>query len=408
MFISSVIEESYMNHIELIRQGVPMEIVKSFYDYALQQITRPGCMCELYENEVDMTCVDQVFTEDHGYVSTKLLGVVSEDSQKPAAERLFPNLSPREEVPMMDELELKSTAECRDATHAELSGINEPFWNGSVFPPDELLRYDKDQERACHEYQGQPNDNGLWLSATALTAYVMGIVEQILLLPSDAEAVDSILKENIRFVYMGARCTRETGERLHVPAIFLESVVTRAHLTLKNCSTGPSSAFVAGFPNILSLPEIVRGSHEMFPEAVRQMSSLSSYGRSKFLSWNGTHVFLENLIDVMKANVTLQKYNRIFSDGTVTPKVSLSLACCAGYTKTARLKVVGRNTSKEQCCRHTCFRTYGSTVKRSIMNEMCCESCNEERCNVEELARVLQSQAFGFDRHRESAVTNVW
>lgn len=397
-----------MTHIDIIRLGVPMEVVKSFYDYALKQIGEPECKCAYYENEIDMNCVHRVFDENLGFATRRLLNVLSEDLKKPMVNRYFPHMSTDGNLSSQGELEKKASAESLEATLSELLNIEQGSWEGSRFPSDEMLWYSKGIARACEEFQGRMDENSLWLSATTLTAYVLGLVRQILLLPHAASAAEFILAEHIHMVYTGLQCKRQTGDMLQVPAIFLEGFVTRAHLTLKNSSIGPSAALVAGLPDILSLPEIVRGSDVLFPEAVRQMSSLSSYGRSKFLSWNGTDVSLQNMTEVLRANATLQRYSTIFSDGSVVPKTDVTLECFAGYRKIPRLKVLALNSSKEECCHVSCLHNVGSIVKLSIMNEMCCEACNGMGCNVEDLGKVIQTQTFGYERQRESSVANVW
>lgn len=402
--LSSVVEESYMNHVDLIRQSLPMEMVKFFYDDALQRIAVPECLCTTFETEVDLNCVNDMFVNDNGWISSQLLDIMTDDSLLPITERLFPYVELREDLPALRQLEQKAIAEGRETTIVGLNTINEPYWSGAQFPSDELLRFDREQDRACDEFAQKIDENSLWLPATALSAYVIGIAQQIFLLPGSTTAAETMLMEHARMVYLAARCKRVTGDHLRVPAVFLEGFITRAHLALKNSSSGPLSAFVAGFPKITSVPEIIRGTRHFFPEALIRISSLNSFGRATFLSWNRTHVFNDNLKDVIQANATLQEYNDFYSAENL-PDVNTVL-CGTGFKNNTRLTEV--SDEHEKCCSNSCMRFSGSSIKRSIMNEMCCEACNELGCNVDDLAQVMQTQAYGFDRERESSVANVW
>lgn len=405
ILLSSLVEDSYEKHVELIRQGIPMELVKTFYEQSLKEVSSNACVCEQYYGEVDSSCVNRLFIDDYGLVSARLAAVVSEDGSRPIASRIFPHLVLPYELPPMHELEYKAVTEGREGTLVDLDDIGEAHWRGVTFPTDELLRVDPKKDRACEEFDQKMNENSLWLPATALTAYVMGIAEQILLLPDYESAAESILGEHVRMVHQAGRCTRQTGDDLRVPAIFVESFVTRALLTLKNCSTITSAALIAGLPSISFVYDLVYSSRKLFPEAIRQMSSLNSFGRTKYLSWNSTDVFLQPLIDVMRANATLQRYTNIFSNGSIAAPAG-PLLCSAGFLKTARLTEV--TEERAQCCSHRCIQTSGAAIKLSVMNEMCCWACNEAACNVDELAHVTQTLAFGFDREPQSAVANVW
>lgn len=404
--LSSVVEDSYRNHVDLIRQSVPMEVVKFYYELALKKVSAPECICTTFESDVDWNCVNDVFTNDKGLTSTKLVEIMSEDTLLPIMERLFPYTELREDLPGLKQLEEKAITEGREATLASLSAVTDTSWSGASFPSDALVRFDRDQDRACVEYAEKIDTNSLWLPSTALSAYVVGIAQQIFLLPGSTTAAETMLMEHVRIVYLAARCKRVTGDHLRVPAVFLEGFITRSHLALKNSSTGLRSAMVSSFPEIMDVQEIIRGSRRFFPEIVRRMSSLNSFGRAMHMSWNSTHVYNEDLKDVMRRNATLMEYNEYYSVKTTAEVGADTVLCGTGFRKNSRLLEI--SDDREYCCSTSCVLHSGSIVKRSIINEMCCDCCNERGCNVNDLAQVIQAQAFGFDRARESSVANVW
>lgn len=403
--LPEVVQDSYPSHAQLIRRGVPMEVVRFFYELALKNLTEPDCICPSTEMVVDENCVNRVFTMEKNRTSAKLVEILERDSALAIPERLFPAVEPSEDLPAIRELEEKAITEGMDTTVANLMSVNHTTWSGASFPSDELLRFDRNRDRACEEFAQKMDQNSLWLPATALSAYVLGITQQIFLLPGSSSAAETMLMEHIRMVYLASRCRRVTGNQLRVPVIFLEGFITRAHLALKNCSTGPQSALVVGFPKITAVEEIIRGSRHFFPDVVKRISSLNSFGRSEYVSWNSTSVVGESLKDVMLRKAPLQQYNNFYSQKTPQSTVS-NVMCGTGFQNITRLIDVSEES--QYCCSKSCVLHSGSIVKRSIINEMCCECCNEDGCNVDDLAQVIQAQAYGFDRERESSVANVW
>lgn len=353
---------------------------------------------------VDLGCVFEVFSDNGRWVTRRLEEILELDVSLPDAERLFPGFGGSDTLPELDELEQKAMGDGLESSVVEIEKANEAGWRGVILPADEVLRYDKEHAKVCEEFSQKMDKNSLWISATSLTSYVLGMLHQLILLPRSIETGKEMLDKHVQLVYLAARCKRVSGDRLRVPVVFLESIIKRAHLALKNSSIGSGGGIIGGFPALTRVQEIVDVSRELFPGAIAQMASMNSFGRRRVLWWNGTDVCGDNLEDVMLANATGREYNELCNvQGEMRER---EVACGVGFTWRRRLREVERE--EEKCCSNGCIRYTGGEVKQSVMNEMCCEACNSLICNVEDLSQVIEAQSYGFEHSRESSVVNVW
>lgn len=237
-------------------------------------------------------------------------------------------------------------------TLSRVGNITQEGWAGSDFPSDETMRYDRDQARMCEEFEEKMDANGLWLPATTLSAYVVGICHQIYLIGGKTEAAAGILRQHVRMSYVAARCKRMDGDRVRVPASYVDGYMTRAHVAPKKMGTGPRSAMVAGFPAITDVWEMVRSSEHFFPELVRRMASVNSCGKAWWVTWNSTGVRAEDMQDVVGRNASLHAYSEFYGGRGKEGVAGGARNCSAGFRNVSRL--VQAEDPRLYCCSSTC------------------------------------------------------
>lgn len=410
----SVIENTYRTHVDYVRMGVGRDLVNAFYNHALLSLSRNECVCG--ENEIALSCIETFFLKELQNATLDLWWVVMDDWDKLPDERLFPDLLLWDEIPNeLNELERRTMEESKSKTESEFLNVlqrkflhNETASIGRVIaqlPNDEEFRIDEDKEKACIEFDQKMSDSSLALSATSLTAYVLGVVHQMLLSSGSETMVTHFLQEHVRLVYNAARCLRLPGEALQVPTVYLDHFVTTAHLVLLNASVSLSTTLLAGLPPLTAMSSIVKISRKHFPRLIRQLSGLGSNGKTILVSWTGTELITEESVDVLIRNLSMSEVNSLLDSGLLSTNAiyfetdgvngsyirQQPTVCAVKFRWVDRLDRI--KDLKENCCSESCLREEGNVFDVNVLNEMCCNACNEYQCDVTELTRVLQVQA---------------
>lgn len=392
----TLIRESYRRHSDFIRSGLPMQFVLDSYNLALNQAGRSNC---LFDGVVSETCVTALFVSTDGYATRALHELIMDDQGKPIQDRIFRKYIHRSNLPPWDEDEIEKgmVLEFEAKTLARVVNGTAEEWKIATFPKDEnYLRQDSDNARSCAELRELTDQNSIYISSTALTAYVFGIAQQMLLSDERDETVRTILLRHVQLVHLSALCNRRTGDALKVPTIYLESMVTSCHLAMRRTSI--ASTLLSSFPSVTNMKDMIRGSRYFFPEAIARMSSLESFGTINLMSWTLQSeswperfaIDLQSLDQRLLASATLEEYSEFFTFETDPDN---SGNCSPTFEKNTRMILA--QSREEKCCKALCIRELplGREITRIALNEMCCDACSEKRCDQNELLQVAGIQA---------------
>lgn len=413
--VHTIVKDTFRAHVDYVRMGVGHDLVRDFYNNALVSLCEDTCVCG--EDAIALSCVRNYFLEEVQNATLDLWWMVADDLEKAPDDRLFPDLVLPHELPAdLKELELRALDECANRTGTEFkNAVHARFYqNVSLetespivyLPTDEQIRVDRDREKACVEFNQKVGPLSLTLSATSLTAYYLGTAHQMLLSSGENHTVSNILQEHVRLVYNAARCKLFSGDSLQVPTVYLNQLVTTAHLCLLNASASSSLTLLASFPPLTAMSAIIDTSQKYFPTLTQHLSGLGSSGRTKFISWTGTDLIIEDVVDVLLRNFSISDLGSLWDSGTLRASTrtvglnhfssGLSVARRAGICSTKfrwvdRLDIV--EFIEENCCSESCLREEGNVFDVTIINEMCCNACNGRHCDVNQLTNVLQVQA---------------
>lgn len=399
-----LMQDSYSRHIEFICRGIPMPIVKKFYRYALRQVLKKECQ-DYYEGDDDLyiwkTCINRWFASSDGYAVKTLLRELQRDKRRRDRRKLFPHFLGRRHLPKLEKRQEFFVDQARDRTmklidqyiEAVLSRHRRPrLW--IIFPKDEKLRIDKWRRTACWQYKQRRHHLDMRLSASTLTAYVFGIVQQIVLANPNDKSAQRILREHVRFVYSAARCSRKSYRKMQIPTVYVKGFVTSARLSLLKSKIKSSDTFISSFPRLDDIREVIRGSRKFLWWEVKVFSSMYSLGRARYLQSNGTHIFPKRLSHWLSKRASIQKFTKFHGKKEKKKLQQNPRRCKPDFKKHIRLEKFG--DPWKNCCSIGCLRKSGRRLAIQIVNEMCCSACNQAFCDVNKLSRVQEVDAFQF------------
>lgn len=421
--VAEIIKDTYKRHVDYIRIGVTSDLVNEFYNFALLNLAEAACVCG--KDSVAQACVNVHFFNEIEYVSLDLWWVVSDDRTKPSSQRLFPDLLEWSVLPAhLDELEKKEVEKLEHETYLEFSAEVERKYSEVTsgkgknntgigrqlvsLPSDEIVRFDPKREEACLELSQKVTQDSPTISARVLTSFVVGILNQVTLSKVFRDGmVNELISQQVRLVYNAARCRRATGQKLKVPIVYLDNLVTAVHLVLVNCSIQSSATVLGALPKLTEVDKLVRQSKRFFPRLVDRISGMGSSGLARYVTWTGSKLIVEPIWDTIKRNISLEemgKFDQVFRDNQLE-MIKRNGSCEVNFRFMPRLDDVKDN--REMCCSDSCVRTRGNVIDLFVLNEMCCRACNGLWCNVGELIHVLHVHSEWATKHNMFTIGEV-
>lgn len=391
---TNVIEYTYARNAAYIRQGLPSHLVAAMYKSALMDLATEQC---IHNGEIKLKCFEKMFSKDHSNATRDIIKELELDQARKPNDRYFPNFISLNEVPgHLDTLEKTSmVTEMKDTSTIFIDVVHKVYKNGELdsmysnlirFPSDEVLRFDPSQSVACREFQTFLTNTSLLLSASALTAYVVGIVEQIILAQMDRSAAKILLDQHVSLVYTAARCTRLKGELLIIPTTYLDRTIEMAHIVVLKSKIELASTILSSLPKLTDVLGLIRGSKRLFGDIIDQLDGLRSLGRSAYLFWENGTVKSLNLHEILGNETTIPTFSHYYhQDEMEKPK-----ECKEAFKLIKRLD--STNDDDERCCLKRCIQSSGNVIDLAISNEMCCRACNQLMCDDAGLKHVISVQ----------------
>lgn len=394
MSLSLLVTQSYRRHVDFIRQGFPMRMVQSFYNHAIKEAAKPECLVGTEMISLGK-CTTPLFDEHDEYATKSLQKLVSDEEVKAMEDKLFPDFVAKSDLPALTTTESSKIDEAETATFLRVNDGATYDWQVSVFPTDEEIRVDPGKNDSCTELADNMPYAGLTMRASSITAFVLGMAAQIVVVNGESPEARVILDKHVKLMYLAARCNRASGDTLEVPAQQLNNLIRKANLALISQSVSMTSS---AFPPFEYMKTIIDGGRHFFPEEIERLSSLNSYGKINYITWTGDSISSETLDKRMASQTTLETFQDYFEDQAASSPEE-EMPCSVGFSHQVRLGSI--QSPNESCCAETCIISSGRRLDVFIVNEMCCLACNQGLCDLSKLARVIQVEAFRFARSEQ-------
>ncbi|CAN8066514.1 unnamed protein product [Agarophyton chilense] len=370
--LGTFLTKSFRANADLIRLGVPSEVVKQYYDKAVMDVTL-SCNCS--STTIDESCVSLFFAEtmEVAYLRDLLeIDSVNENSESQLARRkLFPLFQTNM---TLYGLSVSQTEELNKGLDHLLSNsksvvsIQSRYWQRSRYPSDEEFFQDtfEAQKAACDAYKATVNLNNLTYPAWAATAYVIGLVLEVHKAQGNETAAMMMLADHTNRVYNGVRCYRVSGTHLEYPIFRMKQYMQTTQKLLDKTTT-------IFKPKLNDIREISSVPSQYHSRLVNVFSSLSSNGDSEtILQTDGTTTYREPVVNILQEELTttdLEESN------------SMHHECRDGYI--LALRAVPTASREEHCCSEKCELAELSLLDPfafAISQERCCGSCNYFEC----------------------------
>lgn len=413
---TSIIELSFKAHIKYIRRGVSRTVVKQYYDFALKQMTDSKCICDV--NMIDVTCVHDHFAPQVGNASLDLWWMIADDSAKTIkSDRAFPNLLNELKLPQfVDEMQQLAIEQCKRKTLRTFNiivakGFEEKALNTkstamvsnsdiTSLPEDEIIFVELEHDKVCEKHYQRVSQYTITSSSSAITSYVIGAIQQLAIISGHFKSdklkegthkvIEDVIKEHVDLVYTAGRCKRLNNKNLQIPIDYLYDLVLKTELAKRTALLTTSTTLLQGLPSLNDISLIASIGRKFFPQLIDRFSSLSSGGSTKYITWTGSNVVIEDVSEIVLRNSSV-KGVEVFSHQMRVYNDELNPNCGIEYTWVQRIQRV--MNWYENCCDPTCVWTVGGLLKNihlTFLNEMCCQACNAITCDVVRLSHVKQ------------------
>ncbi|KAI0563902.1 hypothetical protein FGB62_32g244 [Gracilaria domingensis] len=374
--LGTFLTRSFRANVDLIRMGVPSEIVKMFYDKAVMDVTL-SCNCS--SSTIDQTCVSLFFTETMEVAYLRDLLDIDLFAEEPGdrfrllqpGRKLFPLFRPNL---TLHGLSVSQTEELnKGLDHLLLSSksvvnIQSRYWQRSRFPSDEEFFQDtfEAQKAACDAFQAIENLTNLTFPAWGATTYVVGLVLEVRKARGNLTAAMMMLADHTSLVFNGLRCYRVSGFQLGYPVSKMEQYLVTTQKLLDETST-------VFKPDLNDIRQISTIPSMYYSHLVTTFSSLSSSGDGKTtLVSDGTIIRRESVSSILLENLP---------DTELLSSKNTRQECPDGYILTWR--AVPILSLDELCCSEKCELAELSLVDPfsfSVSQEKCCGLCNYFDC----------------------------
>ncbi|PXF49290.1 hypothetical protein BWQ96_00864 [Gracilariopsis chorda] len=393
--LNAFLSTSFLVNADLIRFGVPSEVVTKYYDRAVMDVAR---FCNCSSVSVDETCVQLIFEESLELSLLKgaldadsLLSKGQRDQVSPTAPenkvKLFPLYDPGKTLSGLSSTqteELNSHLTRLLSASKSVVSIQSEYWQRSRFPSDETFFQDtyESQKAACGEYQVASKMDNRTFPAWAATAYVIGLVQEVRKAQGEVSAAIDILAAHASFVFNGARCYRVNGLKLHIPVRKMEEYLATAQKLLNEA--GQRSHPIP----LNDIRKVSESSATFFPRLVTKLSSLSSNGDGRtVLVTDGT------TIERALVNTLLMGDPLLLGEITLGPA---AYECPERWIRVSR--VLPLANMDEQCCPEKCeyaALSLSDPFLYTVTQEKCCELCNYFICKDHTLLPELKISGDG-------------
>lgn len=371
--LSTFLSSTFLVNADLIRFGVPSEVITKYYDRAVKDVAR---FCNCSSVSLDESCVHLIF-EDSLEISL-LKGVLDADSllSKGEAEtatqetkiKLFPLYDPDKQLSGLSSKqteELNSDLNRLLSTSKSVISIQSEYWQRSRFPSDEAFFQDsyQSQKVACGEYQRAFKTDNRTFPAWAATAYVLGLVQEVRKAKGDVSAAIDMLAAHVSFVFNGARCYRISGAKLHIPVGKMEEYLAIAQKLVNSAAQRPRPI------PLNDIRKVSKSSTTFFPSVVTTLSALGSSGDGRTVLVSDGATIERELVDSL-----------LLGDPLLLGAVTLGTVdyeCPERWIRVSRVLLL--ENMDEQCCPETCEYaelSLSDPFMYSVTQEKCCELCN--------------------------------
>ncbi|KAI0559026.1 hypothetical protein FGB62_170g06 [Gracilaria domingensis] len=282
--LSIFLSGSYTANANLVRFGVPSEAVSTFYNTALKYLAQ-NCKCS--PTLLDEPCVDTKFNSDKEVTALRAL-LDSDETVADATKlfRLYDSQKTLNPLTNIQEQKLQLGLDLLNTNTHDLDIILSWGWQRVQFPSDDSFFQDDSSEQAtaCSTYDSLVQPGVQTYPASAATAYVLSLVQNVRRAGGDLTVAYQFLANHTAFVFDGVRCHKLSGDKLKIPINYMNDYKDQTHLLLKASGSSTSSVDLNDVRKNAGNAKLY-----LYP-LVTKFSSLISYGDSETVLYTNTEL----------------------------------------------------------------------------------------------------------------------
>ncbi|CAN8066510.1 unnamed protein product [Agarophyton chilense] len=369
--LSLFLNDSYVANADLIRKGVPSKVVSAFYNDALKYLAGE-CYCS--STLLDEPCVNTKFNTGGEVAELRSLAgsdeIITKDSR---LFRLYDSQKILSALSSDKEGKLNYGLQLLNNHINNLDMVNSPALQSIQFPSDDSFFQDESsaQKAACTSFNYIRSN--YTYPATGVTAYLLGLVQEVGIVKGDVAVAKQILQNYTSFVFEGIRCNRRSGDDFHIPINLMQAYKTEF-----------DSLLGASQLNSDNVEDIVKYSRSYLPSLVHDLSSLISYGDSEtVLVVNEINLYPNTgpLVERRYIEPILAADEGLTKGGPSAVDARNGGTCPQEWYFVSR--AVSLMSADEECCANPCellVLALTDPFLQEIERENCCASCNLYVC----------------------------
>eukprot|EP00178_Gracilaria_changii_P000246 TRINITY_DN10242_c0_g1_i1.p1 TRINITY_DN10242_c0_g1~~TRINITY_DN10242_c0_g1_i1.p1 ORF type:complete len:446 (-),score=47.75 TRINITY_DN10242_c0_g1_i1:506-1843(-) len=387
--LSVFLNDSYPANANLIRFGVPSDVVRVYYNDALKDL---ALNCNCGPMLLDEPCVNTKFNSD--WEVSALRSIVDGDDGVTNASKLFRLYDSQKtlnNLRMDQETKLNLGLELLNKHTQDLNLIPSLGWHPAQFPSDDSFFEDDNFTRkaACSLYDSGTHVDDIRYPASAATAYVLGLVQSVRRVDGNLTVAHEMLANHTEFVFNGVRCYKLSGDKLMIPITYMQQYKNTTKMLLMSAGQN-SSEYVNDVRTTAGNAKFF-----LYP-LVKKFSSLISYGDSETVLYTrnespgGDLVERKSVSEVMQNDHSLALNSSLITGiGSVISGITNNmggLTCPPGWIFVSR--AVSLMSADEECCSDKCEMlalSLNDPFLWSIEQENCCANCNLFVCQDQSL-----------------------
>lgn len=390
---SELFEKSYLISLLFIQKGIPSHIVTNLFGFAFQDIlSRTSCVCDS-SGDIEVTgikveCVERVFLSRDIFIVLALDKLIGEDLERENKERYFPFFHKNEKltVPDLSDAQASIASNTMEVSWKRFLDVfketvdayrmrteNYVHWIFAKFPADEEILHDPEAARVCKKFKKKANPSSKFVSGTFVVAYGIAVIIHAQLAGLDSATAERFFAKAVKFTFKAARCQRRDGNHVRIPETYMKTYVKRARRLASGASSG-NEEDRKSFLTSISDSKSLNIPYSLFENGIKQLSSISGYGRLLTFTVNQNKLSMEPILPRIRS-IDKREYMLLQHGGQ---GLMGGLSCPHGFKIVTRLIAV--SYYNENCCLSSCLKTSGDFLTAAINQEICCASCNAYIC----------------------------